>query len=84
MSNRLAYDAMGITHVPTLDCLRARRIDILTIAAAHGAHNVRVFGSVAPGSAHPDSDVDFLVEFEPDRTVLDVSDLILDLEESLH
>ena len=68
---------------PTLASLRARREELLRIAAAHGAHNVRVFGSVARGQARPDSDIDFLVEFEPDRTVLDLSGLILDLEEAL-
>ena len=68
---------------PTLADLRARRDEILRIAAAHGAHGVRVFGSVARGQARPDSDVDLLVEFEPDRMVLDLSALILDLQEAL-
>jgi len=36
-------------------------------AAAHGARNVRVFGSVARGDSGPESDVDLLVEFEPGR-----------------
>jgi predicted nucleotidyltransferase len=38
---------------------------------------------VARGDAGIDSDVDLLVEMEPRRTVLDLSELILDLEESL-
>jgi uncharacterized protein len=67
----------------TLADLRARRDEILRIAAAHGAHGVRVFGSVARGQARPDSDVDFLVELEPGRTVLDLSGLILDLQDAL-
>lgn len=67
----------------TLTDLRNRRDELLAIAARHGAHHVRVFGSVARGDARPDSDVDFLVEFEPGRTVLDLSGLILDLEETL-
>src|SRR5689334_6190578 len=67
----------------TLSDLQARRDEILRIAATHGARNVRVFGSVARGHARPDGDVDFLVEFEPGRTVLDVSGLILDLQEAL-
>jgi len=68
---------------PTLADLRARRREILQIAAARGARNVRVFGSVARGDARADSDVDFLIEMEPGRTALDLSELILDLEESL-
>lgn len=67
----------------TLDDLRRRRRQILEIAAARGAHNVRVFGSVARGDAGPESDVDFLVDFDPDRTVLDLSELILDLQDAL-
>ena len=67
----------------TLEDLRARREEILRIAGARGARNVRVFGSVARGEARADSDIDFLVEMEPDRSVLDLSELILDLEEAL-
>jgi predicted nucleotidyltransferase/DNA-binding XRE family transcriptional regulator len=67
----------------TLADLQARRDELLAIAARHGAHHVQVFGSVARGNARPDSDVDFLVEFDPSRTVLDLSGLILDLEEAL-
>jgi predicted nucleotidyltransferase len=69
--------------VPTLSDLRARREEILRVAAARGARNIRVFGSVARGQARADSDVDLLVELEPDRTVLDLSELILDLREAL-
>ena len=56
---------------PTLDALRRRRDEILRAAAAHGARNVRVFGSVARGEADEKSDVDFLVELEPGRSLLD-------------
>jgi uncharacterized protein len=51
---------------PTLAYLRAMRDDILALAHAHGAYDVRVFGSVARGEATPDSDVDLLVAFHPD------------------
>jgi uncharacterized protein len=71
------------TLIPTLTELRARREEILRIAATHGATNVRVFGSVARGQARPDSDLDLLVELEPGRGVLDLSSLILDLEDAL-
>jgi predicted nucleotidyltransferase len=57
--------------------------EILRIAAKYGAYNVRVFGSVARGEARPDSDVDFLVELEPQRTLLDQIALIQSLEELL-
>jgi uncharacterized protein len=44
------------------DLLKDKRDEILSIAAKHGASNVRVFGSVARGEARPDSDVDLLVD----------------------
>jgi predicted nucleotidyltransferase len=47
-----------------------RRSDILRLAK-HGASNVRVFGSLARGLANEQSDVDFLVDFAPDRSLLD-------------
>ena len=67
----------------SLQQLRARRDEILRIAAARGARNVRVFGSVARGDSRAGSDVDFIVDLEPGRTVLDLSELILDLEDAL-
>ena len=68
---------------PTIEDLRARRDEIARIAGARGARNVRVFGSVARGEARPDSDVDLLVDLDPDRDVLDLSGLMLDLEDAL-
>jgi uncharacterized protein len=65
------------------DLLAAKRSQIITIAEQHGAYNLRVFGSVARGEARIDSDVDFLVEFLPQRNLLDRIGLIQDLEELL-
>ncbi len=62
------------------ELLKDRREDILRIAAQHGAHNVRVFGSVARGDAQPDSDVDLLVEMESGRSLLDLGGLLMDLQ----
>ena len=61
------------------DLIGGRRKEILQLAAAHGAHRVRVFGSAARGDAGPDSDIDFLVEFEDGRSLLDLVGLIDDL-----
>ena len=47
------------------------------------AHNIRVFGSVARGDQQADSDIDFLVDFEPGRSLLDLTGLWLDLEAML-
>ena len=56
---------------------------ILRVAARHGAHNVRVFGSVARGEAGDGSDVDFLVDMEKGRSLLDLGGLLMDLQELL-
>jgi predicted nucleotidyltransferase len=60
--------------------LKEKRQDILRIAAQHGAYNVRVFGSVVRGEASPDSDVDLLVDLEPDKSLFDVGGLLMDLQ----
>jgi len=63
--------------------LRARREEILGVAARRGARNLRVFGSVARGEDDPASDVDFLVEMEPGRSLLDLGGLWADLHQLL-
>lgn len=63
--------------------LHQQREAILVLATQHGARNVRVFGSVARGEDGADSDVDFLVELEPGRSLLDHAALLLDLEQLL-
>lgn len=65
------------------DLLRAKRDEILRLAAAHGASNVRLFGSAARGEAGPASDIDLLVDLEPGRTLLDHTALLLALEDLL-
>ena len=58
-----------------------RRSQILTIAAKHGAYNVRIFGSVARNQAHENSDIDFLVDYDPtQRSSWFPMGLIQDLE----
>lgn len=66
-----------------LQLLEEKRKEVLSIAAFYGAHNVRLFGSVARGEARPDSDIDLLVDFEENRSLLDHVALAQDLEEVL-
>jgi hypothetical protein len=65
------------------DLLQAKREDILKVCARYGAHNVRVFGSVARGEADEQSDIDLMVDFEPGRSLLDHAGLWLALQELL-
>lgn len=65
------------------ELLRERRETILNTAARYGAHNVRVFGSVARGEADAGSDIDMLVDLEPGRGLLDLGGLLMDLRELL-
>ena len=68
----------------TLHALRSeRREEILRLAEQRGARNLRVFGSVARGEAKEGSDLDLLVEWEPDRSLLDHAALVQDLQELL-
>ena len=63
--------------------LREKHQEILTLAAKHGASNVRVFGSVVRGEATEASDVDLLVEAGPQTSPWFPAGLILDLEQAL-
>ena len=63
--------------------LQDKREEILRIAGAHGARNVRVFGSVSRGEAGTESDVDLLVKLEPGRSLLDLIAIKQELEDLL-
>jgi uncharacterized protein len=60
--------------------LQEKRQQILALAEKYGAHNIRVFGSVARGEARLDSDIDFLVELEPGRSLFDLGGLLYELQ----
>jgi len=65
------------------ELLKAKREESLRVCAQYGARNVRVFGSVARSEADEQSDIDFLVELEPGRTLFDLEGLQYDLEQLL-
>ena len=66
------------------DFLTKHRTAILQLAAKHGARNVRIFGSMARGDAHTESDVDFLVDLAEGRDLFDLGALLMDLRDLLH
>jgi len=55
--------------------LSTKREEVLRIAEKHGARNIRLFGSAARGEARDASDLDFLVEMDPGRSLLDLAAL---------
>ena len=66
-----------------LELLKQKHAEILGIASRYGARNVRVFGSVARAEADEQSNIDFLVEMEPGRSLFDLGGLQLELESAL-
>ena len=56
---------------------------IRTLAKAHGATSIELFGSAARGEDRHDSDIDLMVEFEPGRSLLDLIGLSDDLRAAL-
>ena len=73
----------GAIPSPQARVLAEKRDEILAVARKHGARRLRLFGSVARGEARPDSDVDFLVDLEPGRSLLDLGGLLVDLQSLL-
>lgn len=63
--------------------LTRKRADVLTIAARHGASNVRVFGSVSKGADRDGSDIDLLVDLTEETSLFGLSRLEGDLSELL-
>lgn len=58
-----------------------RKADLIrSLARAHGARSIALFGSAARGEEHPGSDLDFMVELAPGRSLLDLISLGDDLQ----
>lgn len=70
---------MGIPEI-----LADKKEQILALAAKYGASNVRVFGSVANGTADENSDIDFVVDMEKGRSLFDLGGLLMDLQQLLN
>lgn len=78
------YILTGLMQVDLLEVIRENREEILRIATIHGATRIQIFGSVARGEERPESDIDFLVELVPGRSLLDQVALKQDLENLLN
>jgi predicted nucleotidyltransferase len=64
-----------------VELIKSKRDEILRHSTVHGAKNVRILGSVARNEANEESDIDFLVDLEPGRSLLDLGGLLVDLEQ---
>lgn len=62
------------------ELVELHRSAIREIGAAHNAHDLRIFGSVAAGTDTVDSDLDLLATFEPGTSLFDVAALADELE----
>ncbi len=56
---------------------------VTTVLRSHGAEYVALFGSVARGQSKPGSDVDILVRFANDISLLDHIGIAQELEDAL-
>ena len=65
------------------DAVLRKQALIRTLARAHGARSLDLFGSAARDEDGPGSDLDFLVALEPGRSLLDLIGLAEDLQEAL-
>ena len=69
--------------VRTLEDIRRLRPQIMELARQYRARKVSVFGSIVRGEMHADSDIDFLVDFEEEYTLLDIAGMWNRLEDLL-
>lgn len=65
------------------DALAAKRNQVLALAAARGAHELRVFGSVARGEDHEGSDIDLLIAMPLGTSLLQIVGLQQEIEDAL-
>ncbi|MGO1543733.1 MAG: nucleotidyltransferase family protein [Gulosibacter sp.] len=73
----------SVLRVPSLQRLRASRNAILEVANRRHLSNIRVFGSVARGTAAAGSDIDLLVHPKPNASVFDLAGFMAEIEELL-
>ncbi len=71
-------------HLLLINVINKKKNQIKKIALKHGARSIKIFGSVARREETKDSDIDFLVEFESDRSLFDLIALKNELEELLN
>ena len=72
--------------IPTPDfmaLLHTHKQDILRLCSNAGASNMRIFGSVARGTATKDSDIDLLIDISPEMGLLGLMQLESSIQDLL-
>ena len=66
-------------------CLNIEENTLARLCRAHRIGRLALFGSQLQGRARPDSDIDLLVEFEPDArpTLLDMAQIEIELSQAM-
>ena len=70
---------MDVDSVTMPSLVSDHRADIENLVRRHRGRSISLFGSVARGESNSESDIDFLVDFEPTSSLLD----LIHLEEAL-
>ena len=65
------------------ETIEKNRKQVFKLAAKYGASNIRLFGSAASGTTNQNSDIDFLVDVEPGRSLFDLGGLLFELQQLL-
>lgn len=63
------------------ELVKQKRDAIIEIVTAYGGQNIRIFGSVAADADTAGSDLDLLVDMDPDCSLLDLIAIKQDLED---
>ena len=71
------------TTIRTIEDIRRLRPEIMALARKYRGKQVSVFGSCVRGEMDADSDIDFLVDFDEEYTLLDIAGLLVGLEDLL-
>jgi uncharacterized protein len=80
---RTLLDVAEVDTTPLRTLVEAHRQEIKAIVARHRGRSIALFGSVARGEERGDSDIDFLVELEPDARPIEILSIGVELEEAL-
>lgn len=78
-----AGDMAETAMIRTLEDIRRLRPQIMELARQYRARKVSVFGSCVRGEMSEDSDIDFLVDFDDNYTLLDIAGMWNGLEDLL-